>query len=76
MSQSEPITSLPVLQLKEILKSSNDESLVRFMHSYSLGFAADHFINEMVEPNQRVDFLVAIARTYPDDWKKAVEQLG
>jgi hypothetical protein len=26
-------------------------------------------------PNSRVEFLVAIAKTYPDDWNKAVAAL-
>jgi len=73
---SQPVTSLPVIQLKKLLQSSNDESLVRFMHSYSLGFAADQFIGTMVEPDQRVEFLIAIAKTYPDDWNKAVGALA
>lgn len=69
-------TNIPVEQLKEILKSSNNDSLERFMHGYALGLGADLFIGVMLEPGQRADFLVAIAKTYPDDWKKALELLA
>lgn len=68
--------SLPAAQLKAILQSASDESIVKYMHGYSVGFAAHQFIEIMVEPNQRVEFLIAIAKTYPDDWKRAVEILG
>lgn len=68
--------SLPAAQLKVILQSASDESLVKFMHGYSVGFAAHQFIEIMAEPNQRVEFFIAIAKTYPDDWKRAVEILS
>jgi hypothetical protein len=74
-SPNEPIVSLPVAQLKVILQSSNDDALTQFMHGYSIGFAADQFIGIMAAPNQRVEFFIAIAKTYPDDWKKAVDLL-
>jgi len=68
--------SLSMAQLKVLLRSSNNEALEGFLHGYSVGFAAHQFINIMVGPNQRIEFLIAIAKTYPEDWKQAVEILG
>jgi hypothetical protein len=70
------ISSLPATELRKVLIASDDDALVRFMHAYSLGVGSDLFISVMVEPNQRVEFFVAIAKTYPDDWAKAVELLS
>lgn len=61
--------------LRAALNASNDESLAKFLYGYSIGFAADQFIGIMTEPSQRAEFLAAIAKTYPDDWKKALEIL-
>jgi len=69
-------SNLSMVQLKVLLQSSNDEALEGFMHGYSIGFAAHQFINIMIAPNQRVEFLIAIAKTYPDDWKRTIEILG
>jgi len=65
--------AIPVF--KSVLKSSDDNALLMFLHGYALGFAADHFIGGMSEPNQRIEFLIAIAKTYPDDWKQVVTLL-
>ena len=67
--------SLPVASLKAILQSADDTALSGFLHGYVLGSAADMFISTMTEPHQRAEFLVAIAKTYPDDWKEAVDLL-
>jgi hypothetical protein len=69
------VESLPAAELRKVLLSADDDALVRFMHGYSLGVGSDLFISVMTEPNQRVEFFMAIAKTYPDDWKKAVESL-
>jgi ATP-dependent exoDNAse (exonuclease V) beta subunit len=73
----EPTTgdNLPVLQLKAILQTSNDEALAGFLHSHALGFIANQLIGAMTEPQQRIQFFIAIAQTYPDDWKQAVIKL-
>lgn len=79
MTVQEPVnggTNLPIAQLKAILQSGNDEVLEAFMHNYSIGFTTHLFINVMTAPNQRVEFLVAIAKTYPNDWKQAVATLS
>jgi len=67
-----PITDIP--QLRAVLDTSNDEGFLRFMHGYALGYAADLFIGQMTDL-QRIDFLVAIAKTYPEEWKKAIVTL-
>ena len=72
---TEPVNPAAI-QLRAALNASNDESLAKFLYGYSIGFAADQFIGIMTEPSQRAEFLVAIAKTYPDDWKKAVEALS
>ena len=69
------IESLPAVELRKVLLSSDNDALIRFMHGYSLGVGADLFISVMAEPNQRVEFFLAISKTYPDDWNKAVEAL-
>ena len=71
MSQSE----IPIEQLKVILKSANEETLAQFMHRYALCVGADFFISIMIAPGQRAEFLAAIAKSYPDDWKKTLELL-
>jgi len=68
--------SLAMNCLKEVVQAGDDAALTRFMHGYALGFAADQFIGAMGQPGQRVEFLVAIAKSYPEDWKKTVETLG
>jgi hypothetical protein len=67
--------SLPVAQLKALLQSASNEDIAKFMHGYSVGFAAHQFIEIMNIPDQRIGFFVAIAKTYPDDWEKAIEVL-
>jgi len=74
-STSEPVVNPAASHLREALKASNNEELAKFLYGYSIGFAADQFIGIMTEPNQRAKFLVIIAKTYPDDWKKALELL-
>lgn len=66
-----------VHQLKILLENINtDEELNNFLNGYAIGFAADQFISIMNFPGQRAQFLAAIAKTYPEDWKLAVEQLS
>ena len=72
---TEPVVNPATINLRAALNASNDESLAKFLYGYSIGFAADQFIGIMTEPNQRAKFLVIIAKTYPDDWKKALELL-
>jgi hypothetical protein len=72
---SESGVNLAMVQLRTALQSSSDESLGMFMHGYALGLISDLLISEMVAPNSRTEFLTAIAKTYPDDWNKAVEAL-
>lgn len=78
MTQSaEPMVSgLPVSLLKEALKSADDEALAGFLHGYVLGTVADQFIRSMTPGDQRAAFFVGIAKTYPEDWKLAVEELS
>jgi len=75
MTTPEKTENIPVTQLKQVLKSSSEDALTRFMHGYAIGVGADVFISLMNEPNQRFEFLVAIAKTYQADWQKAVEYL-
>ena len=70
------IDNVPTEELRKVLVSADDETLAKFMHGYSLGVGSDLFISVMVEPNQRVEFFVAMAAAYPDDWKAAVELLS
>ena len=72
---TEPVANLAAINLRAALNASDDESLAKFLYGYSIGFAADQFIGIMTEPSQRAEFLVAIAKTYPDDWKQAIEAL-
>jgi len=64
-----------VAQLKLALQSTDDESLRAFLRGYSIGLAANYFISIMITPNQRAEFLIAVAKTYPDEWKQAIEML-
>jgi hypothetical protein len=64
--------NMAMIQMRTALQSSSDESLGMFMHNYALGLVSDLLISEMIMPNSRIEFLVAIAKTYPDDWNKAV----
>jgi len=73
--QLPPSEDSAALHLRAALNASNDESLAKFLYGYSIGFAADQFIGIMTEPGQRSEFLIAIAKTYPDDWKQAIEAL-
>ena len=75
MTTPEKTENIPVTQLKQVLKSSSEDALMRFMNSYAIGVGADVFISLMNEPNQRFNFFVAIAKTYSADWQKAAEYL-
>ena len=75
MTTPEKSENVPVTQLKQVLKSSSEDALMRFMHGYAIGVGADVFISLMSEPNQRFELFVAIAKTYPADWQKAAEYL-
>ena len=70
---TEPVN--PAVEFRKVLNSSNDENLAKFLYGYSISFATEQFIGIMTEPSQRAEFLAAIAKTYPDDWKKALEIL-
>jgi hypothetical protein len=72
-TMSEPIPA--ITRLREILSTNNDEALIGFLHSWATGFAADQFISTMATPGQRVEFLVAIGKTYREDMKEAFKQL-
>jgi hypothetical protein len=65
----------PAVEFRKVLNSSNDENLAKFLYGYSISFATEQFIGIMTEPSQRAEFLAAIAKTYPDDWKQAIEIL-
>lgn len=65
----------PASQLRAVLKDATDEALDAFLHGYTVGSAAELFVNLMIHPHQRTQFLIAIAKTYPDDWKAANEAL-
>jgi len=75
-SATQDSVNLAMNCLKEVVQASDDAALARFMHGYALGFAADQFIGVMNQPGQRVEFFIAIAKSYPEDWKAAVETLG
>ena len=66
-------------QFKAILaltiQKGDDAGLLAFLRGYALGVSADEFIGAMNTPGQRVEFLAAIAKTYPEDWKATVERL-
>lgn len=68
--------NIPVELFKQALKSADDNVLAGFLQGYVLGTVADQFIRSMTGPNQRAEFFVAIAKTYPDDWKLAIEELS
>jgi hypothetical protein len=72
---TEPVVNPATINLRAALNASNDEGLAKFLYGYSIGFAAGQFIEIMIEPNQRAEFLFVIAKTYPDDWNKTVEAL-
>jgi len=66
----------PANQLRTVLQTASDEALEAFLQGYTVGSAAELFLNLMIQPHQRAAFLVAIAKTYPNDWKEAVEELS
>jgi hypothetical protein len=70
---TEPVNT--AVEFRKVLNSSNDENLAKFLYGYSISFATEQFIGIMTEPSQRAEFLAAIAKTYPDDWKQAIEIL-
>jgi adenylyl- and sulfurtransferase ThiI len=74
---SEPsAVSVPVVLLREALKSADDKAIEGFLHGYVLGTVADQFIRSMTVEGQRAEFFVAIAKTYVDDWNAAIKQLS
>lgn len=66
----------PTVQLREILKNTDDKGLEAFLHGYTVGSASELFVSLMVQPGQRTAFFVAIAKEYPNDWEAAVKELG
>jgi hypothetical protein len=72
---SESGVNLAMVQLRTALQTSSDEALGMFMHGYALGLVSDVLMSMMTAPNQRSEFLTAIAKVYPDDWKRAIEGL-
>lgn len=71
---TQPVTSDPGLaQMRKVLASADDSTLQAFMQAYSLGIVTDFLMSTMTAPNQRVEFLTAVAQQYPDDWKQAVQ---
>lgn len=76
IQQETTVANLPVSFLKEVLKTADDEQLARFLHGYAIGSAAEQFIAIMIESGQRTEFFVALAKSYPEDWKTAVEYLS
>ncbi len=77
-STKEPAVAegLPVAQLREVLKTVDDNALMKFLYNYSIGAAAEQFVGIMVEQDQRAAFFVTLARAYPEDWNRAVEILS
>ncbi len=73
---TEVIGGMEVAKLREMLTKSDDATLALFIKSYSLGFAADQFIAAMSLQGERVMFLAALAKRYPEDWKKTLEILA
>lgn len=67
--------SSQTVQFRQILVKSTDEQLASFLQGYVLGGGADIFIAAMNAPDQRVNFLLEIAQSYPEDWQKANELL-
>ena len=65
-----------IAQLRTILQTLDDNTLEAFLHGYTLGVGAEMFVSVMILPNQRVEFLTAIAKAYPKDWQEAVEKLS
>ncbi len=53
---------------------SKDEKFSEFINAYALSWAANHFITIM-NPEQRVNFLAAVAKTYPNEWKATLNKL-
>jgi hypothetical protein len=70
------IGGVEAAKLREMLIKSDDNTLALFFKSYSLGFAADQFVAAMELQGERSMFLVALAKRYPEDWKKALELLA
>ncbi len=76
MSQDNTIGGMEASKLREMLIKTDDKSLALFLKSYSLGFAADQFVAVMDIPSERAMFLAAVAKRYPEDWKKALAILA
>ncbi len=76
MSQGNTIGGMEAAKLREMLNKSDDNTLALFMKSYALGFSADQFVAGMDLPSERAMFLVALAKRYPEDWKKALAALA
>lgn len=54
---------------------SRDEKFSEFINTYSLSWAANHFLSIMT-PEQRVKFFEVVSKTYSDDWAEAVAKLA
>lgn len=76
MSQGNTIGGMEAAKLREMLTKTDDNSLALFLKSYSLGFAADQFVAAMELSGERAMFLAAVAKRYPEDWKKALAILA
>ena len=76
MSNATTIGGMEVAKLREMLNKTDDNSLALFFKSYSLGFAADQFVAAMELTGERSMFLAAVAKRYPEDWKKTLELLA
>lgn len=70
------VGGFPVAALREMLAKAPDNFVAAFITSYALGFGADQFIAAMIRPEERVGFLLGVAKTYPSDWAKALEVLS
>lgn len=70
------IGGMEVAKLREMLTKSDDNTLALFIRSYSLGFAAEQFIDGMQLPDERVMFLAALGKKYPQDFQKAIALLA
>lgn len=79
MSQSnQPVPTIGGIEadkLRDMLLKSTPATLPLFFKSYAVGFAADQFLAAMELPGERAMFLAALAKRYPEDWKKALEAI-
>jgi hypothetical protein len=75
-TEATTIGGMEVSKLREMLAKSDDNTLALFIKSYSLGFAADQFVAGMTLQGERVMFLAALAKRYPEDWKQTLALLA